>query len=251
MLCTQFMLSMADHQTSRGHFGCGVTTDLAPMCWGDDPPLWAMPHGLRGSMVRLSKGVACALRSDPGVTYQHVACWGQADGDMLTSIPKVAFTDVRSGSSRHAVCPRFPSHVCHWMCATTCLWCVPNQFGVGETFGCGIRANDTMVQCWGSDAHGESTPPNGGATPYSDVAVGDETACGIRQVDGRVECWGKSLDHDGSASFQRLKETPNNDGGICGQLSDGSWKCFAGAPPAAMSSIYTDIAVGASPPVLA
>ena len=52
-------------------------------------------------------------------------------------------------------------------------------------FACGIRTDDT-VACWGSNSHGEATPPSG---TFKAISGGFDHTCAIRTND-TVACWG-------------------------------------------------------------
>lgn len=135
---------------------------------------------------------------------------------------------------------------CHTACSrwlTNCPVGARAQIAIGTTYGCGIRVDNSFIECWGTNFNGAATPTST-TTEYSDVASGDATVCAIRVSDSKLDCWGKSLDQDATMTFSRLvaqQSTP----GICGQGTDGSWKCWAGAPRFGFSSIYSDVAFGA------
>ena len=83
--------------------GCGVTPDLAPLCWGKAMPVWPMPVGLRASAVEIGESQMCAIRTDTGPSQGLTACWGSASGHasssdvVFTQVPATAFSDVRCG----------------------------------------------------------------------------------------------------------------------------------------------------------
>src|SRR3989339_594405 len=74
----------------------------------------------------------------------------------------------------------------------------------GNSYTCGIRANDSRVLCWGSEESGRlgNNRSGFGSVPnpiltmddskYLQVSTGYYHTCGIRE-DGRVLCWGRSL----------------------------------------------------------
>ncbi len=66
-------------------------------------------------------------------------------------------------------------------------WRVPTytELGAGEYNTCGITTAG-LVQCWGHNNAGESTPPAG---IFSAIAAGDDFTCGMRPG-GTVTCWG-------------------------------------------------------------
>ena len=70
---------------------------------------------------------------------------------------------------------------------------VSSEFiSAGHGHTCAIKQSDNSAECWGSDNHGESTPPNSGATAYSSISAGGYHTCAIKQSDNTAECWGSN-----------------------------------------------------------
>ena len=67
--------------------------------------------------------------------------------------------------------------------------------GGSDDFAC-VLLNSGSVRCWGSDEHGQSTPP-GDLGQVAQLAVGLVHSCAVT-VSGRVRCWGS--DEDGQST---------------------------------------------------
>ena len=57
----------------------------------------------------------------------------------------------------------------------------------GETHVCAIKLNG-YVACWGSNEHGESSPPE---QTFLQISAGNDLTCGITNSD-RIACWGQN-----------------------------------------------------------
>ena len=71
-----------------------------------------------------------------------------------------------------------------------------------------------MVECWGDDENGQSTPPS---TPFSQIAAGRYHTCGLG-LDGLARCWG-AISTDGTL-VDRGQATPQS--GTFTQISAGA-----------------------------
>lgn len=145
---------------------CGVRTDGALVCWGEE--LGDTPAGqyLRVDIMDdRFRGHGCAVAVDASVV-----CWGGNDdynrfGELDTPVGE--FVDVSVG-----VAARFGS-------------------GVGA-YSCGLLT-DGPARCWGDNSvgdytsHGVRDVPDG---PFLEVFAGDPP-CGLR-VGGDYVCWGDS-----------------------------------------------------------
>ena len=76
-----------------------------------------------------------------------------------------------------------------------------HQVSAGGYHTCGIDSSGS-VQCWGSDATGQASPPSGS---FASVSSGWYHSCGIR-TDGELICWG-GTEYAGSLSYY-APETP-------------------------------------------
>jgi PKD repeat protein len=68
------------------------------------------------------------------------------------------------------------------------------QISTGAYFSCALRSNGSIA-CWGEDSSGQATPPNG---VFSQVSAGGSHACALKKNDGSVVCWGAN--HYGQAT---------------------------------------------------
>src|SRR5881628_194597 len=59
------------------------------------------------------------------------------------------------------------------------------ELSTGEAHTCALRP-DGMIACWGFNAFGEATPPEG---TFLQISTGWDYNCGLRR-DGTLACWG-------------------------------------------------------------
>ncbi len=106
----------------------------------------------------------------------------------------------------------------------------PGEFtsvSAGGYHTCGVKT-DVAVVCWGSDEHGQSTPPIG---KFATVSAEMNHTCGVR-TDGLIACWGSIVDVDGFSV--NLTQPPTGKfaavsaGGYhtCGVRTDASVACW-------------------------
>ena len=121
-----------------------------------------------------------------------------------------------------------------------------NQFvsvSAGLWFTCGLRETG-VVECWGYDDDGQSTPPEG---TFTSVSAGGVHTCGLRDT-GAVECWG--LDDEGQSTPPEGRFTSVSAGRLhtCGLRETGVVECWGydadgqSTPPAGM---FTSVSAGA------
>ena len=109
----------------------------------------------------------------------------------------------------------------------------------GSWYVCGLRTNG-QIACWGSDSHGQSSPPAGSFTAIS-------KHCGLRS-DGTIECWSGSGEHV-AGGFAAISTGWNAN---CGLRRSGAIVCWGSygneltPPPAAPAGKYIAIAYGES-----
>ncbi len=53
--------------------------------------------------------------------------------------------------------------------------------------GNGSTVPDDLIECWGNNTFGQSTPPTG---TFKQVSAGAIFTCGLRAIPGKIECWG-------------------------------------------------------------
>jgi len=64
------------------------------------------------------------------------------------------------------------------------------QISAGGYHTCGIRANNSLAECWGANNMGQRTvSPN---VPYTQISAGGYHTCGIRANNSLAECWGRN-----------------------------------------------------------
>lgn len=155
-------------------FGCGLTGDGSPFCWGTNgagqlgngslaatPTPTAVAGGLRFVSLAAGWTHACGL-TGAGVVY----CWGGGGagqlgtGDTIGRLTPVAL----------AGAPAFAS------------------IAAGGSRTCGLTPAGTAY-CWGD---GVLTPTAvAGAPTFTSLTVGNAHACGLG-TDGRAYCWGRN-----------------------------------------------------------
>ena len=59
----------------------------------------------------------------------------------------------------------------------------------GNMHACGIRKNDSKIDCWGDDTYGQLQIQES-YLEYSFISCGYRSTCGITSLDSRVVCWG-------------------------------------------------------------
>lgn len=92
------------------------------------------------------------------------------------------------------------------------------------THACGIRQSDGGIDCWGSDAWRESSPPSGSFTRLS---LGQHDSCALG-TDGRIACWGKYIGAGDVAAYTAASDYVDlsNCALVCGLASDGHVDCW-------------------------
>ena len=60
------------------------------------------------------------------------------------------------------------------------------EVSYGSDHACALHG-DGWIACYGSNAHGKATPPEG---EYSSISSGEHGSCAIQKEDGKVVCWG-------------------------------------------------------------
>lgn len=243
------------HSVAAGHMHtCGTRMSTREvLCWGHDL------HGETGGLDDTNGSVAfasitsgyqfsCGLRVDDG----EAECWGLNDVGQASPPRGVAFLAISAGNR----------HVCGIRASDTTVQCWGwNNYGqssppAGVAFlsrgpagtplpemsissgwhhTCGVRAADSKVQCWGSNADGQSAAPTDGRT-FVGVAAGRAHSCGLHKTppgfgtraEGTASCWG--LNDFGQALVPagiRLSALAADDDYTCGiVLEDSSLRCW-------------------------
>ncbi len=174
---------------------CGIrSNDSRVLCWGqgdngklgDGNPL---PHNAGDpsltndvssyKKIKVGQHYICGIRSNDS----RVLCWGQGDdgklGDGNISNHNVSAPNLVSDTSAY------------------------RDIDTGAFHTCGIRANDSLVLCWGNGIYGKLGDGNTNShyvgnpmlisddSAYNMISAGYSHTCGIRTNDSRVLCWGK------------------------------------------------------------
>lgn len=191
-----------------GAHTCGLELTGALKCWGDrtgDSNAFPGEYAARRYLgLDAGSRTTCAVRPT-----KVVDCWGN---DGIQDVPRGFYTSVSAGST-FACALRTNTRVRCWGAFLETVW---EPFGnsplsspashldpgsdstssrdftsisAGDTHLCGLRAGGEIV-CWGSDAHGKSTPPTGA---FKAVAAGGVITCALR-TRGSAECWGSKED---------------------------------------------------------
>ncbi len=167
---------------------CGIrASDSRVLCWGrgtngrlgngdtvqrESPTLTSDSSAY--SFIEVGAAFSCGIRASDS----RVLCWGQNNNGQLGT-----------GNTTDMHNPTLINDSSAYI-----------DLGLGFEFGCGIRASDSRVLCWGDDlegylgngAAGESNNPVLTSDPsaYLIVSSGPVHSCGIRANDSRVLCWG-------------------------------------------------------------
>jgi len=177
----------SDVSVGRTHT-CGLDPVGDAICVGDTTTGATEPPTVQG-FVKLQAGAdfTCGLRATGGL-----ACWG----------PQSGFLD--TGTARN-----FPG----------------TDFELGNSFGCGIKPAQGVVDCWGANLFGNvSDRPTAGG--FVDIAVGGDHACALDGA-GAATCWGR--DNDGQTNVpagEVFTELTAGQSHTCGRRTDGTMRCW-------------------------
>ena len=101
-----------------------------------------------------------------------------------------------------------------------------SQVSASEEYSCAIsETKNNAVFCWGDNAGGRATPPDGS---FTQVSTGYWHACGVK-TDGDVFCWGKNddgrMDAPADVHFSQVSAAGWH---TCGIKTDGYVVCWGG-----------------------
>ena len=91
----------------------------------------------------------------------------------------------------------------------------------GRNFTCAQRRDQTVV-CWGDDSEGQATPPAG---KFHSIKAGDSHACGVRE-NGAIECWGNDADGRTTPPEETLASLTTGSSHSCGVNGDHEIRCW-------------------------
>lgn len=125
--------------------------------------------------------------ADTDADGEHTTFYQDADGDGYGSSEETTSTcDLPGGYSTDA-------RDCDDTDTSVTIECTFIDVAASGTHSCAIRGTG-LIECWGTNDHGESTPPDGGFVDIDGSnTTGNDWSCGIRD-DGTLACWGADLD---------------------------------------------------------
>lgn len=157
------------------------------ICWGDTEAKVNISSSTDYASLYIGAGYnyACLLLSDGD--NEHVMCWGsglRGYGNYL-NVPEGAPEDAGSDDG-------------YWADVDY------GQMKVKYQSICGLKKNDTKIDCWGSicdECLLYNGPDKGHETAFVSITVGERHACGITP-DNKIVCWGEN---------KHCKASGNND----------------------------------------
>ena len=181
---------------SEGREHCALTIEGAIECWGQAGTLRTELLNSRGAFSSISLSPLCGTKEGDGT----LIC-ADLDG-VSTPVLDVAFLDIAGG---------------------------PGQ-------GCGIRADNRSVECWGIDV----TPPPMGAA-FESLVGRLHSYCGIRVGTRAIECWGAAVDEAVGLPAGAYAEVAITRSSVCGlDASTGIPSCngsVVGVPDVPLTAI--------------
>ena len=248
----------ASVSSGREH-ACGVRIHGYIECWGDDRRRRASPPS--GVFTSVSTGVdhACGIRKDG-----PVECWGENYHDQ-SAPPNETFISVASGAL-HTCGIRTDGTIGCWgfdrlTVPTPDLGPTADNDGFDLSTDTNAASNagllsvsadgghacvigkDGIVECWGSDSFGQSSPPNG---TFNSVSAGADHTCGVRN-DNLVDCWGLNESGQSTPPIGEFDSVSAGWQHTCGLRTDSSVECWGNneygqsSPPA---GAFTSVSVG-------
>jgi alpha-tubulin suppressor-like RCC1 family protein len=174
--------------SASGVSTCGLrASDNFIECWGWGyfEPLGIILEIPSGPFTKVSSGLLyfCGLR-DNGVA----ACWGQLNSYGQSVPPTGRFIQL-SSNQEHSCGLRLDQSVSCWGEGDQAKPTEDTfvQISSGKNHSCGIRADNSTVVCWGSNAHGKSTPPDDNA--FIQIDTGEDHTCALNSNQS-IHCWG-------------------------------------------------------------
>ncbi|KAK4272879.1 hypothetical protein QN277_021374 [Acacia crassicarpa] len=153
-------------------FSCGAVRDGGLVCWGPTSTSLGVSNvSEKFSILVSGRNSVCGLSNVSG----DLKCWGDKD----------SFADPPDGTGLISL-------------------------SAGGHYYCGIRADNHIVECWGS--FNSSAVPKGSG--FMAIASSDYRACGVREEDLLIDCW---LVNESSAEFDPPLELSSP--GLCSSSS--------------------------------
>ena len=167
---------------------CGLFWDGQARCWGNPAGSRSSPPSTVFSELSAGWDHTCGRTSTGEVT-----CWGVNSSGQAGSPAGVLFSNISGGGA----------FTCGILSGDGSLQCWGNitsppsgtgykSLDAGYAHACAIRSDDSLA-CWGSNASGQSSPPDGA---FTQVSSGYDHTCAVR-TDGFMQCWGNNLQGQG------------------------------------------------------
>ena len=179
------------------YHGCALNSDGTLECWGRDdhgstvPPVDADDNEVLFSSIAVNWYYNCGI-TDGG---SELVCWGRADLYDVTIPPTGSFDSVTLGET-HACALKSDGTVECWGNSANHRNIPPTDAGsvavefstisAGRNYTCGIRQDDSRIQCWGNVSEIADRAVQG---EFGRIATGTAHVCAQR-LDGDMFCWG-------------------------------------------------------------
>jgi len=208
-------------------FTCALDSGGLATCWGKPGYTSLQPPSVSFQNISCGVDFCCGLT---GTTGDNVTCWGRND-HLQADAPLGTFTSVSAHGWWHACGVKEGGEVECWGKAdgfqggpspTAAPSGSFKMVSSGHYISCAIDDTD-HAQCWGTDAHGQCSPPTDQV--YSDVSAGTVHSCGLR-ISGEIDCWGSdSLNRTDSPPgvFVQMEASQLHS---CAVNSDGLIECW-------------------------
>ncbi len=205
---------------------CGVRHNGLLRCWGAGTDNVRIPPVGSYASVSLYDTYACALRDDG-----EAVCWGGFDPRAFEDPPAGPYVQVEAGDDSGCGIRAADGALSCW--GVLAFRDPPEGSFVDVTLGwddaCALRDNGLVV-CWGSDRGGEvdDAPAD---VALTDVSLGINTACGVRADNSRLECWGDRnadlFDRIPAGTYAEVEvRYGGSDDYGCARRSDGTLRCW-------------------------
>ena len=229
-----------------GH-SCGLRTDNTMTCWGYN--YWGQADAPAGAFTAVTAGWdhSCGLRANNTIT-----CWGWND-DGEADAPAGAFTAVTAGAGHSCGLRTNNAVTCwgfNWFGEADAPAGAFSAVSAGRAHSCGLRTDNTIT-CWGNNENGEADPPAGAFTA---VTVGADHSCGLR-TDGAVVCWGEESYGRTDPPAGAFTAVSSGGGYSCGLRAGGAIVCWGNnnygqvdVPAVAPAGAFTAVPPPPTPP---